>query len=58
MPPSSKAEYIPKPGHSERELVDEHRGADGKFQDPDFRAVPNSLFAGGEVPEGHTAGNG
>ena len=53
MPPSSKAQYIPKPGRSERELVEEHRGKDGKFEDPDFRAEGPSLFIGGEVPEGH-----
>ena len=49
-----KAEYIPTPGRSERELVDEYRGKDGKFQDPEFRADnPRSLFVGGVVPEGH-----
>jgi len=53
MAPSSKGQYIPKPGRSERELVEEHRGKDGKFQDPDFRAEGRSLFIGGEVPEGH-----
>lgn len=54
MAPSSRSEYIPKPGRSERELCEEHRGKDGKFQDPDFRPDnPRSLFIGGDIPEGH-----
>ena len=54
MPPSAKAQYIPKPGKTEKELVEEHRGKDdGKFQDPEFRAEGRSLFIEGEVPEGH-----
>lgn len=46
-------DYVPKPGHSERELVEEHRGKDGRFEDPDFRAVSACLFHGKDLPDGH-----
>jgi hypothetical protein len=46
--------YIPKHGRRERELVEDHRGPDGKFWDPDFRAEASSLFIEGKIPPGYT----
>eukprot|EP00960_Hanusia_phi_P041268 754920-Hanusia_phi.AAC.3 len=46
-------QYVPKTGKSEKELLEQFRGRDGKFVDPEFPASARSLFVQSEAPLGH-----